>query len=88
VQTIHNAHYQRLIDELVAARKALGMNQEQLAKAWGRTQTIIARIEICERRIDLLELITLCEILVVDPVDLLRKLRDAIEVERKLNISQ
>lgn len=75
MQTIHSPHYQRLIGELIEARKALGMSQEQLAKAWKRPQSIIARIEICERRIDVVELVSLCEILIVDPVDLIRKLR-------------
>jgi len=64
-----------MIGELVAARNALGMNQEQLAKAWGRRQTIIARIETYERRIDVVELVTLCEILIVDPVELIQRLK-------------
>ncbi len=75
MQTIHTEPYRRLIDELVAARKALGMNQEQLAKAWGRTQTIIARIETYERRIDVVELVTLCDVLIVDPIELMRRLK-------------
>ena len=77
MQSIHTKHYRSVIDQLVAARKDLGMNQEQLAKAWGRTQTIIARIETYERRIDVVELVSLCEILIVDPVELVRDLREA-----------
>lgn len=38
-------------DELIAARKALGMTQEELAAALGTTRTSIARYECRQRRI-------------------------------------
>jgi len=79
LETIHIEAYRRVIDELVAGRKAIGMNQEQLAKAWGRSQTTIARIESYSRRIDVVELITLCEILILDAVDIVSRLKNDIK---------
>lgn len=83
VQSIHKAHYRQLVDELTSARKSLGMNQEQLAAAWGRTQTIIARIETYERRLDIVEFLELCDILIVDPIPLIAVTRSQIQASRQ-----
>lgn len=45
---------------LVEKRKASGITQKQLASKMHLRQVIISKIETCERRIDLLELINYC----------------------------
>ena len=45
---------------LVERRKAAGVTQKQLTKSLHLRQEIISKIETCERRIDLLELINYC----------------------------
>lgn len=40
----------RLIDELIELRKARGWTQQDLAKACGLTQSVVARIESKEKR--------------------------------------
>ena len=45
---------------LVERRKAAGVTQKQLTKNIHLRQEIISKIETCERRIDLLELINYC----------------------------
>lgn len=45
---------------LVERRKTAGITQKQLASKIHLRQVIISKIETCERRIDLLELINYC----------------------------
>ena len=52
--------FAELVRALVAMRKDAGLSQRQLAEAVGREQNYIGRIETGQRRVDLVELITLC----------------------------
>lgn len=58
--SIHRQKYKKIISMLVEKRKASGITQKQLASKMHLRQVIISKIETCERRIDLLELINYC----------------------------
>lgn len=58
--SIHRQKYKKIISMLVERRKAAGITQKQLASKIHLRQVIISKIETCERRIDLLELIYYC----------------------------
>lgn len=58
--SIHRQKYKKIIAMLVERRKAAGITQKQLASKMHLRQVIISKIETCERRIDLLELINYC----------------------------
>ncbi|MBI40615.1 MAG: transcriptional regulator [Leptospiraceae bacterium] len=60
-KTIHRPEYRALIDRLVAARKAKGLTQEDVAQALGVRQTWVSKVEKCERRLDILETVDLCK---------------------------
>ena len=49
------------------------MRQAELARRVGKTQTFVARIEAGQRRIDAIELLSLCRIIGVDPIKVIRK---------------
>lgn len=53
-------------DELQRARIAGGLSQEDLAKEMGWDQTYVSKIERGVRRVDVVELIGICEILRLD----------------------
>ncbi len=59
---------------LTAVRKAAGLSQHELAARLKTSQTVIARIEIGERRIDVIEFIDLARTLRIDPRELLTQL--------------
>jgi HTH-type transcriptional regulator/antitoxin HipB len=61
VETIRTKRHKRLIEILIAERKAAGIRQVQLAKKLKRSQTWIARIEMGGRRIDVVEFLDLAE---------------------------
>jgi transcriptional regulator with XRE-family HTH domain len=55
-KTIFNAKYRRLISNLVELRRLRGMTQRDLAAALGVPHCYVARTEIFERRLDIVEL--------------------------------
>lgn len=55
--TIHDKRYQSLISFLVQLRKGANISQKKLAEIIGLSQSDISKIESCERRIDVIELV-------------------------------
>jgi transcriptional regulator with XRE-family HTH domain len=53
----------KLLSLLRQARTEAGLTQEQVAKTLGRPQSFIAKYELGERRLDILELRQVCEAL-------------------------
>lgn len=49
-----------MIALLRSKREAIGMTQNQLAGKLGISQTVVSKIETCERRLDIIELIDVC----------------------------
>jgi transcriptional regulator with XRE-family HTH domain len=63
-----------MIDLLVSARKDAGVTQAVLAKRLGKRQSLVAKIENRERRIDVVEFITITHAIGVDPCKVLREI--------------
>ncbi len=70
-KTIRSSGHEALCDALIAARKAAGLTQEQLAVRLHQHQSFVARVESGERRIDVVELIVLARAIGADPAELL-----------------
>ena len=68
VESLFTAALRELVSAAVALRKRAGMTQRQLAGAVGREQNFVARIETHQRRVDLVEFVTLCRASGADPV--------------------
>jgi predicted transcriptional regulator len=58
-KSLRSPEYARLITILVAARKNAAVKQQALAKRLGRPQSFIAKYEGGERRIDVVEFVTI-----------------------------
>jgi len=71
-KSIYDQEYRMLIGALRDARKAAGLTQQQLAAQLGRPQSFIAKVEGCERRLDVVEFLHLCRALGVAAEDILR----------------
>ena len=78
LKSIHSPNYRILIQHLRSAREANGITQKQLADLLGCNQTIISKIETLERRIDIIELRTICQKINISFIDFI------IKVERDL----
>ncbi|HEX9964151.1 MAG TPA: helix-turn-helix transcriptional regulator [Allosphingosinicella sp.] len=59
---------------LIHARETAGLNQTQVAKAIGRSQSFVSNYERAQRRLDLPDLILVCRAMGVEPVELLGRL--------------
>lgn len=71
-KTLTSADYARLIRFLVAAREKAGIRQRALAEALDVPQSFVAKYEGGERRLDVIEFITIARALGADPLKLLR----------------
>lgn len=77
-KSIHTKLYQRMIARLRAKREEKGVTQMQLAEKLGVNQTFVSKVEICERRLDIVELLTICEILEISFVDFIKEIDEDI----------
>lgn len=76
-KTLRSNRHQVLCKLLIEARKKAHLNQTELAKRLGRRQPYISKIEIGERRVDLVELIALAEAMGADPLKIFKAVRKA-----------
>lgn len=70
--TLHTQAHRDLIKSLIEARKAKGLSQAQLAAILGKPPSYVAKVELCERRLDVLEFCAWAKELCDEPFDLLR----------------
>jgi len=55
-KTIYSDEHKRIVERLLKAREDAGLDQTQVAKRFGKTQSFISKIESGQRRIDLVQL--------------------------------
>jgi len=72
--SIYSEDYQLIIKALRAGRLAKGMTQAELAKALGKPQSFVAKVENGERRLDVVEFVRFCRLVSLDPASILSKL--------------
>lgn len=69
---VRSPAYATVIRQLVAARTASGMTQRAVAEALGKPPSYVAKIEVGERRIDLIEFIAYARAIGADEVEMMR----------------
>jgi len=65
--SVHSPRYEALTKALTAARREAGLTQAEAGEALGRPQSYISKVEAGERRLDVVELLDLLEVLGTDP---------------------
>jgi transcriptional regulator with XRE-family HTH domain len=75
--SLRSPEYQALREILVAARKAAGLTQQQVAERLGRPQSFVAKYEGGERRLDVIEFMSVSRVLGKSPLELLKRLGSA-----------
>jgi len=71
LKSLRSRTHRNLCAVLVEARKGAELSQEELARRLRRSQSFIAKIEVGERRLDVLEFIEIARALNRDPSELL-----------------
>ncbi|EBR1589114.1 helix-turn-helix transcriptional regulator [Salmonella enterica] len=68
--------YEKLQKLLIFHRKRVGFTQKKLSEALGKPQSYISKYETGERRIDVVELIDICDELGVPFYNLIREVTE------------
>lgn len=71
-KTLGTEQHKALIAMLIAKREAAGLTQAELADALGEYQSFVARLESGQRRVDVVELIGLAQVLGFDAAQLVK----------------
>ena len=56
MRSIHDPRYQDLIKKLIELRESKNVTQVELAQRLGKPQSYVSKVEILERRLDVIEL--------------------------------
>lgn len=75
-KSIHSPEYAAVLRLLRQLREGAGLRQVDLAARLGRLQTFVSRYEVGERRLDVIELRTICRELGTDLPTFVAKLED------------
>lgn len=73
MKSLRTRTHRILCAALVQARKSAGLSQHELARKLKRSQSFIAKIEVGERRIDVVEFIEIARALGREPAELLAR---------------
>ena len=73
-KTIHSKESAKLSAALRAAREAAGMTQQQLAEELDKPQSFVAKYELGERRLDVIEFLKITRLLKANPAKILKSL--------------
>lgn len=65
-KSLNSPRHELVKSALIEQRKAAGMTQTEVAEKLGRPQSYIAKVEGGERRIDIVELIDLAQVIGLD----------------------
>jgi transcriptional regulator with XRE-family HTH domain len=74
LKTLRSRRHRALCAALLSARKSARLSQTELAGRLKTSQTVIARIESGERRVDVVEFIDMARALRLDPKEVLSEL--------------
>lgn len=72
---IHTERHRRFRAQLVAERKAHGLTQTQIAAKLDKPPSYVAKYELGERRLDVLEFLDVAAAIGFDPAEFIRNLR-------------
>jgi transcriptional regulator with XRE-family HTH domain len=83
--SLQNDAYKRFIRLLVHRRDASGLKQQQVADKLGWNQSVIAKIECVERRVDFVEFVLIANAVGYDAAALVPEVRAILEEEGYLS---
>jgi transcriptional regulator with XRE-family HTH domain len=78
-KSLYNKKYKLFISLLREYRRKKDITQAELAKALGTEQAVISKFEKCERRVDFLEFINMCEALDVSTIEFMTEFENRLK---------
>jgi transcriptional regulator with XRE-family HTH domain len=77
-KSVHSAGQLAFCELLIEARRKAGLTQHDLARRLQKPQSFVAKYEGGERRVDVVEFVSICRAIATDPVKLLKKLSEVV----------
>ena len=77
-KSVHSEPYSVFAALLVGARKGVGMRQIELAQKLNKPQSFVSKFECGERRLDVIEFLTIMDALGADPLAILAEASKAL----------
>jgi len=77
-KSVHSEGQSAFSELMIRARKNAQLTQQELAKRLHKPQSFVAKYEGGERRIDVVEFLTVCRAIGVDPAKIVKALTKAI----------
>jgi transcriptional regulator with XRE-family HTH domain len=74
-KSVHSPGQAAFCGLMIKARKAAGLTQEDLARRLKKPQSFVAKFEGGERRVDVVEFLSITRAIGADPVRILRSLQ-------------
>ena len=75
LKSLFTKQHETLIRCLIEARNDADMTQQALADHLGKPQSFVAKYETGERRLDVVEFLTITEILDADPHEIIKRVK-------------
>jgi len=82
-KSVYTDEYQAVIDLLREARTNAGVTQVQLAEMLEQSQSFVSKYERGDRRLDIIQLRTVCQTLGVTLADFVKQLEKALAPDTK-----
>lgn len=60
---------------LIDARRKAGLTQDDVAKKLGRKQAYVSKYELGQRKLDVIEFLSIAEAIGIDPIQIIKKLK-------------
>ncbi len=73
-KTIYTNQYRTFCQYLTVRRKALGLTQQELADRLKKPQSFVAKFELGDRRLDVIEFLAVARALEIDPCEVIRQI--------------
>ena len=83
MKSLHSDEYEAFLQVLIAARKDAGITQQDLADTLGKPQSFVSKYERRERRLDVVEFITIARAIGLDPSETIREIESRIASHSK-----
>jgi transcriptional regulator with XRE-family HTH domain len=60
---------------LIAARRKAGLTQDDVAKKLGRKLAYVSKYELGQRKLDVIEFLSIAKAIGIDPIQIIKKLK-------------
>lgn len=83
MKSVFTKEYGFLLGYLIAARKAADITQTNLAQRLNKPQSFVSKYERKERRLDVVEFVSITHAIGIDPYAVIREIEDSLYSHRE-----